>query len=34
MPDAVYAADRLIWRDGRLGEGKRLIPEETAVAFT
>jgi FdhD protein len=34
MPDAVYAADRLIWRDGRLGEGKRLIPEETAIALT
>jgi FdhD protein len=34
MPDAVYAADRKIWRDGHLGEGTRLIPEETAIALT
>ena len=34
MPDAVHSADRQIWRDGRLGEGARLIPEETAIALT
>ena len=34
MPDPVHSADRLIWRDGRLGEGARLIPEETAIALT
>jgi FdhD protein len=34
MPDAVYTADRKIWRDGHLGEGTRLIPEETAIALT
>jgi FdhD protein len=34
MPDPVHAADRQIWRDGRLGEGTRLIPEETAIALT
>ena len=34
MSDAVYTADRQIWRDGRLGEGTRLIPEETAIALT
>jgi FdhD protein len=34
MPDAVTTADRLIWRDGHLGEGARLIPEETAIALT
>ena len=34
MPDAVYTADRQIWRDGHLGEGPRLIPEETAIALT
>lgn len=34
MPDPVYSADRQIWRDGRLGEGARLIPEETAIALT
>ena len=34
MPDAVYTADRQIWRDGHLGEGTRLIPEETAIALT
>ena len=30
MPDPVYTVDRQVWRDGRLGEGTRLIPEETA----
>jgi FdhD protein len=34
MPDAVHTADRKIWRDGHLGEGTRLIPEETAIALT
>jgi FdhD protein len=34
MPDAVITADRKIWRDGHLGEGTRLIPEETAIALT
>src|SRR3954465_15437488 len=34
MPDAVITADRQIWRDGHLGEGIRLIPEETALALT
>jgi FdhD protein len=34
MPDAVHAADRRIWRDGHLGGGTRLIPEETAIALT
>jgi len=34
MPDPVYSAARKIWRDGRLGEGARLIPEETAIALT
>src|SRR6476620_10880900 len=34
MPDAVYTADRQIWRDGSLSEGTRLIPEETAIALT
>ena len=34
MPDAVTTADRKIWRDGHLGEGARLIPEETAIALT
>jgi FdhD protein len=34
MPDAVITADRQIWRDGHLGEGTRLIPEETAIALT
>jgi len=32
--DAVHSADRLIWRDGRLTTGTRLIPEETAIALT
>lgn len=34
MPDPVHSADRQIWRDGRRGEGTRLIPEETAIALT
>ena len=34
MPEAVTTADRQIWRDGHLGEGTRLIPEETAIALT
>ena len=34
MPRPVYTADRKIWRDGHLGEGTRLIPEETAIALT
>jgi FdhD protein len=34
MPDAVTSADRQVWRDGHLGEGTRLIPEETAIALT
>ena len=34
MPNAVTTADRKIWRDGHLGEGTRLIPEETAIALT
>ena len=34
MPDAVTTADRRIWRDGHLGDGTRLIPEETAIALT
>ena len=34
MLDAVITAGRQIWRDGHLGEGTRLIPEETAIALT
>jgi FdhD protein len=34
MPRPVYTADRQVWRDGQLGEGTRLIPEETAIALT
>src|SRR6266404_8108776 len=34
MHDPVTTADRKIWRDGHLGEGTRLIPEETAIALT
>ncbi len=34
MPRPVYTADRQVWRDGHLGEGTRLIPEETAIALT
>src|SRR4051794_23171603 len=34
MPGPAYILDRKIWRDGRLSEGTRLIPEETALALT
>ena len=34
MREAVTTADRRIWRDGQLGKGTRLIPEETAIALT
>ena len=34
MPRPVYTVDRQVWRDGQLGEGTRLIPEETALALT
>jgi len=30
----VRTVDRLVWRDGRLTEGTRAIPEETALALT
>lgn len=34
MYDPVRTVDRLAWRDGRLGDGTRAIPEETALALT
>src|SRR6185312_8650814 len=34
MPHPVHSAKRQVWRDGLLGEGTRLIPEETAIALT
>ena len=34
MPDPVRTVDRLVWRDGRVSEGGRAIPEETAIALT
>jgi FdhD protein len=34
MHDAVRNVDRLVWRNGRAGEGARAIPEETALALT
>ena len=34
MHGPVHSADRRIWRDGKLGGGARLIPEETAIALT
>jgi FdhD protein len=34
MSGPVYSADRQVWRDGRLDEGVRQIPEETALALT
>jgi FdhD protein len=34
MHEPIRKADRLIWRDGRVGEGVRAIPEETALALT
>jgi FdhD protein len=32
--DPVRTVDRLAWRDGRLSEGTRAVPEETALALT
>jgi FdhD protein len=34
MPNPVRTVDRQVWRDGRLSEGSRAIPEETAIALT
>ena len=34
MHDPVGMVDRKVWRDGRLSEGPRAIPEETAIALT
>jgi FdhD protein len=34
MHDPVTSSERQVWRDGRLSEGTRLIPEETALALT
>src|ERR1700754_4694395 len=34
MRRPVSPAERKAWRDGRLAEGTRLIPEETALALT
>jgi len=34
MPAPVHTADRKVWRDGRMSEGARQIPEETALALT
>ncbi|WP_454630164.1 formate dehydrogenase accessory sulfurtransferase FdhD [Bradyrhizobium cenepequi] len=34
MHDPVTSRERKIWRDSRLSEGTRLIPEETALALT
>src|SRR5215471_9756545 len=34
MHDPIRKVDRLIWRDGRPGDGTRQIPEETALALT
>jgi len=34
IPAPVVRAPRRAWRDGRLRGGDRLIPEETAIAFT
>jgi FdhD protein len=34
MHDPVCNVDRLVWRDGRVSEGMRAIPEETALALT
>ncbi|WP_213736802.1 formate dehydrogenase accessory sulfurtransferase FdhD [Bradyrhizobium sp. dw_411] len=34
MPHPVRTVDRKVWRDSRLSEGSRAIPEETAVALT
>ena len=34
MRDPVNRVDRLVWRDGNVSRGARLIPEETALALT
>jgi FdhD protein len=34
MPNPVRTIGRQVWRDGRLSEGSRAIPEETAIALT
>src|ERR1700726_1623575 len=34
MRNPVRTVDRQVWRDGRVSEGARAIPEETAVALT
>ncbi|WP_298259091.1 formate dehydrogenase accessory sulfurtransferase FdhD [Bradyrhizobium sp.] len=34
MRDPVGTVDRLVWRDSRLTDGTRAIPEETALALT
>ncbi len=34
MHNPVRTVDRQVWRDGRISEGTRAIPEETAIALT
>ena len=34
MHDPVRTVGRQVWRDGSLGEGLRIVPEETAIALT
>ena len=34
MRDPVHSVDRLVWRDSRLADGSRAIPEEMALALT
>jgi len=34
MPNPVRTVGRQVWRDGRLSEGSRAIPEETAIALS
>jgi FdhD protein len=34
LRDPVRTVDRLVWRDSRLSDGTRAIPEETALALT
>ena len=34
MRNPACSVDRKVWRDGRLSEGVRIIPEETAIALT
>jgi FdhD protein len=34
LHDPVRTVNRLVWRESRLGEGARAIPEETALALT